>query len=295
MVKGNVLNFKFVSGEVDDINWEITALGFGGAAGTDYYNQYGTTTQRVDKISGNIITIGGSSYSVDADTLYFDYTETDPEVIVKGDLAVGDYVKIYQKGTKDPLAALVVVDAPAAASTVATPVATPAAGAVAVGTTVALSTATAGATIHYTTDGTDPTTASAVYGGPITINAAQTIKAIAVKAGMNNSAMLTAAYTLTESATITTPVLWNASATDKATIAVSPATGKTFNDYSIWFYEGSTLKAVIALTADSADYAAVADFSLGVGDRGKAFTIKVVENVSGTVLATKDITIGPAF
>ncbi|GHU58548.1 hypothetical protein FACS189444_2380 [Spirochaetia bacterium] len=79
---------------------------------------------------------------------------------------------------------------------VATPNASPASGAVTSGTTITLSTTTAGATIYYTTNGTNPTTASTQYSTPITVTTAQTIKAIAVKSGMSNSEVLTAAYTL---------------------------------------------------------------------------------------------------
>ena len=81
-------------------------------------------------------------------------------------------------------------------SQVATPIATPGAGAVAAGTTVTLSTATAGAVIYYTTDGSDPTTASTMYAAPIVINAAVTIKAFAVTAGMTDSSIMEAAYTV---------------------------------------------------------------------------------------------------
>jgi hypothetical protein len=89
-----------------------------------------------------------------------------------------------------------------AAYTVAVPVkaaqpsANPPAGAVTSGTKVTLTTTTSGADIHYTTNGTTPTTSSAKYGSPIAINKAITIKAIAVKAGMTNSDILTAAYTV---------------------------------------------------------------------------------------------------
>jgi hypothetical protein len=78
----------------------------------------------------------------------------------------------------------------------ATPTATPAAGKVASGATVSLASATGGATIYYTTDGSDPTIGSMVYSAPIAVYAAMTIKAIAVKAGLANSAILSAAYTV---------------------------------------------------------------------------------------------------
>ncbi|MGI6413311.1 MAG: DUF5018 domain-containing protein [Syntrophomonadaceae bacterium] len=103
ITKGNVLNYKFVGNEVENVNW----------AG---YVASGATVAQISKISGNIIRVGATNYSVDADTLYFDSTETNPEVIVKGDLAVGDWVKVYQKTANDALAAIVVVKAPAALS-----------------------------------------------------------------------------------------------------------------------------------------------------------------------------------
>jgi hypothetical protein len=81
--------------------------------------------------------------------------------------------------------------------TVATPIATPGAGAVASGTTVVLSTTTIDADIWYTTDGSAPAKDSGdKYSNPISITAAVTIKAIAVKDGMNDSGILIAEYTI---------------------------------------------------------------------------------------------------
>lgn len=78
---------------------------------------------------------------------------------------------------------------------VAAPTFSPAAGAVEANTTVTISTETAGATIYYTIDGTDPTTSS-TSGTSVTIDAAKTIKAFAVKDGMADSEISTAAYTI---------------------------------------------------------------------------------------------------
>lgn len=80
---------------------------------------------------------------------------------------------------------------------VATPIFTPAAGAVVAGTKVSIS-STEGATIYYTTDGTTPTALSTAYSAPIAIEKAMTIKAIAVKEGLENSEVATAAYTITQ-------------------------------------------------------------------------------------------------
>src|SRR5207249_11042189 len=62
---------------------------------------------------------------------------------------------------------------------VATPAFSPAAGTYISSVTVTISDGTAGATIYYTTDGSTPTTASPVYGGPITVTQTTTVKAMA--------------------------------------------------------------------------------------------------------------------
>src|SRR5439155_888908 len=62
--------------------------------------------------------------------------------------------------------------------------------------TVALSSSTSGAAIYYTTDGSTPTTASARYTGPIPVTRTMTIRAIATAAGLADSTVATAAYTL---------------------------------------------------------------------------------------------------
>ena len=79
--------------------------------------------------------------------------------------------------------------------TVATPTFTPN-GASFTGTqSVDISCTTAGAKIYYTTDGTEPTASSHVYSTALSLTSTTTVKAIAVKAGMNNSAIATATFT----------------------------------------------------------------------------------------------------
>jgi len=72
-------------------------------------------------------------------------------------------------------------------SQVATPTFSPAAGSYSSAQTVIISTTSSGATIYYTTNGSTPTTSSAVYSGPVTVSASETLKAYATKSGYFDS------------------------------------------------------------------------------------------------------------
>ena len=91
--------------------------------------------------------------------------------------------------------------------------------------TVTISDATAGATIYYTTDETPLTTSSAVYSGPITVSATETLKAFAVAAGYSQSSISSAVYILKPPAAAT-PVFNLGSGTyiGEQTVTLSDAT-----------------------------------------------------------------------
>lgn len=74
------------------------------------------------------------------------------------------------------------------------------------GTTATISCSTSGATIYYTTNGNTPTTSSTQYSSPITLSGACTIKAIAVKSGMNNSSVASQPYN--PAATVLPPTIY---------------------------------------------------------------------------------------
>ena len=78
----------------------------------------------------------------------------------------------------------------------ATPVFSPGTGTYSAAQTVALSDSTTAAVIYYTTNGSTPSTASAVYGTPIKVTGNETIEAIAVAKGYNQSAVATAVYVI---------------------------------------------------------------------------------------------------
>lgn len=76
------------------------------------------------------------------------------------------------------------------------PIATPTSSSVASGTNVTLSTQTENANIYYTLDGSTPDSNSTLYTVPITITENTTIKAIAIKDGLDDSDILTSIYTI---------------------------------------------------------------------------------------------------
>jgi hypothetical protein len=87
---------------------------------------------------------------------------------------------------------------------VATPTASPVAGTYTGAQSVTLSTSTGGATIRYTTTGITPTCSSGIiYSGPITVASSLTIQAIGCEGGFADSSVLSAAYTINYTFTLT--------------------------------------------------------------------------------------------
>jgi hypothetical protein len=74
------------------------------------------------------------------------------------------------------------------------PAIAPAGGAFTNSTVVSISEATPNSTIHYTLDGTVPTTNSPVYTGPFELNNSASVQAIAAQTGTPNSAVATASF-----------------------------------------------------------------------------------------------------
>ena len=89
-------------------------------------------------------------------------------------------------------ATVVVTPSPAAAP----PQFSPPAGTYSSAQTVTFTDTTPGATMYYTVDGSDPTSASAVYNGPIAVMSTETIQAIAMANGFAASPISTASYTI---------------------------------------------------------------------------------------------------
>src|SRR5207247_1379475 len=88
---------------------------------------------------------------------------------------------------------------------VATPTFSPAGGTYTGSVTVTISDATSGATIHYTIDGSTPTTSSPVYTGALTFTQTTTLNAMAAAPGMTDSAVASATYAIQQQQQVATP------------------------------------------------------------------------------------------
>ena len=168
-----------------------------------------------------------------------------------------------------------------ASNKVKTPKIVPASGTVESGTEVTITCKTEGAEIHYTTDGTDPTASSPVYSSAITISRTTTVKAIAIKAGMDNSKIATANYHV-DIPSVANPVFSpNGGAVDSGTeVTITCATAGAKIYYTT---DGSTPDASSTeYTAPIEVTAAVTIKAIGIADDmadsdvvTKAFTIKM--------------------
>lgn len=129
-------------------------------------------------------------------TIYYTLNDTDTEVEYTAPLTFTETTTIYAFAEKDGLRSAVVSATYTITDMeiVATPTITPNGGDFETSVEVTLACETADASIYYTLDGTDPTVESTPYSAPITLTATTTVKAIAVKAGMNNSAIAEATF-----------------------------------------------------------------------------------------------------
>ncbi len=103
------------------------------------------------------------------------------------------------KGTASTRADVAVMTYNGICATIAAPVASVAAGSYTSTQSVTLTSATSGAVIYYTTDGTEPTTASTKYTKAISIAKTTTLKAVAVLDDVFAGSVTSVAYTVTVS------------------------------------------------------------------------------------------------
>lgn len=125
-----------------------------------------------------------------------DAMEYSAPIEINENTTITAFAQVGNDMSKVARAAYTVKETPVVLDTVQTPTFSPVAGEVEKGAKVSIACTTDGADIYYTTNGATPDTNSTKYTEEIAINETVTIKAVAVKAGMVNSRVATAAYTV---------------------------------------------------------------------------------------------------
>jgi alpha-L-arabinofuranosidase len=213
-------------------------------------------------------------YTTDGSTPTTSSTKYSSAITVKSNETLNAIAVASGLGTSPVTSASYVINA-AGSSTAATPVFSPAGGTYTSTQSVTISDATSGAAIYYTTNGATPTTSSTKYTGAISVSATETLKAIAVASNYTNSAVASAAYTISGKQTAT-PVISKASGTYNSTFTVTitdatsgAAIGYTINGGAATKYTGPitvnksmTLVAGAAATGYSTSAAATAKYTL---------------------------------
>jgi Chitobiase/beta-hexosaminidase C-terminal domain/FG-GAP-like repeat len=151
---------------------------------------------------------------------------------------------------------------------VATPTITPAGGTFVNSVVVSLADATAGAAIHYTTDGSMPTSSSTLYTGPIALSQSATVRAMAAASGMRDSDVASAAFTI-----------------QAAAPAFSPAAG-TYSQPQTVVLSSSTSGAVIYYTSDGSTPTTASTRYTGPISVTRTTTIKAIAAASGLADST---------
>jgi beta-galactosidase len=268
-------NLTAVVASTSQINLSWTASTTSGAI----YDVFRSTASGFTPSSANqIATATGTSYSdtgLAVNTTYYYVVEAS-----------------NASGTSAPSPQASATTTPVNPSIVATPAFSPTPGTYTATQSVSIGDATPGATIHYTTDGTTPTTSSPVYTSAIAVSANETIQATAVLTGETNSAVAAGAYVInTATGPVTAPVITTAPTSQTVTIGRT-ATFSVVASGNPLTYQWSKNGAAIA-RATNASYTTPGTTA---GDNASSFTVTVSNSAnSATSSATLNVNLSPSY
>jgi len=198
--------------------------------------------------------------------------------------AVAWFDEVRLGDSSETFATMMPIRSGGATQTVVIPTFSPAGGAYSSTQSVTLSSATSGASIRYTTDGSTPTASTGIiYSNAITVGATTTLKAIAYKSGLIDSAVTSAAYTFNVAPVFTLQPL-DASVTAGASVTLSvtasgiptPSYQWKKNAVPIAGATGSNYTLALITIADAGNYTVVATNTAGTSTSDAALLTIIV-------------------
>ena len=176
----------------DILNWTFTAASQQVAADPTFSPAPGTYTSALQVALTSLTPNATIYYTIDGSQPSHGSAVYSGPIQVNGNsLTIKAFASAAQFNDSPIVTGTYMIQPPA----VVQPVISPAGGTYSSPQTVSI-TAASGAAIYYTTDGSTPTAASALYTGPFLISGSKTVKAIAVVSGVGQSNIATAAYVI---------------------------------------------------------------------------------------------------
>lgn len=132
-------------------------------------------------------------YTTDGTQPTTESNEYNSEIVVSATTTIKAFAAKADWISSAVASAVYTITEPGLTGTVTTPTFSVAEGTYSSTQTVTITSTTSGAIIYYTTDGTTPTSASSIYGAPLSISATETVKAFATKSMWIDSDIASAA------------------------------------------------------------------------------------------------------
>jgi Chitobiase/beta-hexosaminidase C-terminal domain len=172
-----------------------------------------TTAGLNDLVLGMINNNNTNGLTISSDTATYSWAAIPANSIANGNTALqhilgaaaGNYAGNFNLSAAQVSTSIGTV-AFSAVGTLNTPTFSPVAGTYSGTQTVTISSNGIGEAIHYTTDGSTPTSGSTLYSAPISVSTSETVKAIAILTGWTNSAVGSATYTISPAGVAWSPV-----------------------------------------------------------------------------------------
>ena len=193
---------------------KISEAGFSWKAGTPTFSPVSGTYSSTQSVAISTVTAGATiRYTTDGSD------PTGSSTVYSSPVSVTVTTTLKAKASKSGLSDSNIGVSPYTLKVVM-PTFSPAAGSYTSAQTVTISTSTSGATLRYTTDGTEPTSSSTLYSGPVSIGTTTTLKAKGFKTNWADSDTRTGTYTLTFG-TLAAPSMTPAAGTYESAVDVT--------------------------------------------------------------------------